>query len=260
METPFSLIHKTLMPHFKDELEQSEVGQEEFCDCCQRHAEEWEGPTCYSYTDSYKQTITECPTCRLFSFRSFDLIGNVYLWTEEKKAPQNLSTMNCYAIFPADTSQKPELWIGGKYLPKLSDKTPFVVKDLTGGAAQAAMMERSASELVIQIGIRRELWIKNMLIGTPSQLTVATTEGSLRIDRTHWPILKDAFFAMEKKDRSAAIVMLRAITRGWIGMSSEKAQTFFQEHQDFAQACMQALPVDPHARMFTLAALVGLEK
>lgn len=259
METPFSLIHKTLMPHFKPELDQSEVGQEEFCGCCQRHVEEWESSTGYSFTDSYKQTTTECPTCRLFSFRSLDLIGNVYLWSE-KLAPQNLMTMNCYAIFPTDTSQKPEIWIGGKYLPKMSSKTPFVVKDLTGGAAQAAMMDRTSSDLIIQIGIRRELWIRNLLISTPNQLTVATTEGTLRVDRTHWPLLKDAYFAMEKKARSSAIVLLRAITQGRISIASEKAQAFFQENPDFTQACMHALPVDPHARMFTLAALVGLEK
>lgn len=247
------------MPFFKPELDQSEVGQDDFCGCCQRHAKEWESSTGYSVTDSYGQTITECPVCRLFSFRSLDLIGNVYSWSE-KLVAQNLTTMNCYVIFPADTSQKPEIWIGGKYLAKMSSKTPFKVKDLTGGAAQAAMMERASSDIIIQIGIRRELWIKNLLIGTPNQLTVATTEGALRVDRTHWLLLKNAYFAMEKKARSSAIVLLRAITQGRISMASEKAQAFFHENQDFTQVCMQALPVDPQARIFTLAALVGLEK
>lgn len=58
------------------------------------------------------------------------------------------------------------------------------MKDLTGGAAQAAMMDCTSSDLIIQIGIRRELWIRNLLISTPNQLTVATTEGTLRVDRT----------------------------------------------------------------------------
>lgn len=256
MDTPFTLLNRKLYPAFAEEMRAQGLSSNEYCHCCKRAKDEWENTDAYDLIDAYKVKTTDCSTCRLFSFASLDLIGNAYKLEEPR--PQNLMGFKqAYVIVPVEDGKKPEIWLGGKYVEKMSSKTPYEVVALSGNAAKCALMDRKQAELVISVNIRRELWIYNLMIGNEDNLVIASQTGTIIVNRSQWPELKTAFSELQSKDKNKLISTLRSLANGRYGITAKFVQENLQAHPELVALCQTALPAEPNARLFVLDALAG---
>lgn len=245
---PISLLKSKVVPLFQNELAKldSEIG---ICEIFGTKEQ------VYCWEDSYGVHYSYSDAAKVFTIGSYDVIGlNQGTWTAPKSAMRFMDYKGAFMIVPVDNAP-PELWCSGNYYKKLSPKTPFETKELAGNAAYLELIEDRRSMLVIEVSIRKELYLKNLMIGDEDHLVLATLSGCVIVPRKGWGDFKSAYLLLPKPKKTEALILLRSLTSGSLQSANPRVQKFFAEYKDFASISQQALPSNPHARMIWLAAL-----
>lgn len=245
---PISLLKSKVVPLFKKELTEleSEIG---ICEIFGTNE------PVFCWEDSYGVHYSYSDAAKIFTLGSYDVIGlNQGTWAAPKSAMRLMDYKGAFMIVPVD-NDPPELWCSGNYYKKLSPKTPFKTKELAGNAAYLELMEDHRKMLVIEVSIRKELYLKNLMIGDENHLVLATINGCLIVPRIGWHDFKTAYLSLPKPKRTEALILLRSLTLGTTESANLRVQKFFNEFMEFAVTSKNTLPANPHARLVWLAAL-----
>lgn len=246
-----ALLRSRILPHFKSEFQNlpKATGRCEVFGC------EVEG---YVNVDSYGIQTIQSDILRIFTQPSFDVIGFAMGTREAPKQPMRLiDYKSAWLIVPVGDDQ-PELWCGGKYPDKTSLNTPFKVKRLSGNQALFELLNDARAYLTISLSPRKELYLKNLLVGDSNNLVICQERGTIITPRKNWKAFTENYLSLEKKKRSEALNILRGINTGRLDQASDLVQKFFENNMEFAQICGQLMPLNPHARNVWLAALGAL--
>lgn len=242
------LLRKKVVPFFKNDLANVEKGTGP----CEIFKTETDG---YKVKDSYDVETIQSDVVRIFTIGSYETIGlNMGTWENPRIPMRFMDYKGATMVIPTNNDQ-PEFWCGGNYVAKLSPTIPFLAKDLTGARAMLSLLEDHREMLVISITPRKELWLKNLIVGSENHLVYCHETGAITIPRQGWKEFKEAYLALDKKKRSEALVVLRGTTKGMINNKSDRVQKFFNENTEFAQVCMNTLPASPLARTYWFFAI-----
>lgn len=250
----YGLLHKRLYPIYKDALLEETRCDDMVCEASGRFPNEWhESPR--GYYSNKQQTLVQSEVCKILSLRNNEIVGSA----TANSAQSLIGFMSCFIIVPVDENQKVELWVSGKSLDRMSPTTPFTLKPYGGNRAKLALLEDVKAALVIDSSMRKEIWLKTMLVGNESNLLLSSESGSINVPRTNWPKFKKAFLAINKSvDQNLAKTILRGVTNGRMNINDKRVQDFFGEHAEFVKACQMYLPEDPYAKLFYIDALGGI--
>lgn len=250
----FSLLHKRLYPYYADALANEPRCDIAICEASGRLPHEWhESPR--GYFSNKQQTLVQSETCRMLSLRSNEIVGS----STAISAQSLIGFMSCFIIVPLEDDKKVELWVSGKSLDRMSPTCPFELKPYGGNRAKLALLEEVGAALVIDSTMRKELWLRTLMVGNEDNLIVCGERGAVSIPRANWPNFKNAFLAIEKnKDRNEAKVILRGLFLGRLTNNNERVQKFFSDQPEFTEACQKYLPDNPHAKLFYIDALGGV--
>lgn len=242
------LLRNKIVPFFKLDFEKVEREQGR----CEVFGDEVNG---YVNLDSYGIKTVQSDVLRIFTQPSYDVIGFAMGTREAPKIAMRLiDYKSAWLIVPVGKDQ-PELWCGGKYPEKTSLTTPFKIRGLSGNLALIELLNDDRPYLAISLSPRKELYLKNMLVGDRNNLILCQETGTTIVPRKNWKEFKDHYLSLDKKVRSEALNILRGINTGRLDQSSEKVQSFYEKNMEFAQISGQLLPQNPHARNVWLAAL-----
>lgn len=242
------LLRKKVVPLFQKDFDTLEKGT----GLCEIFKTPVDG---YKVVDSYDVETIQSDVVRIFTVGSYETIGlNMGTWEAPNRSMRFMDYKGATMIVPTNDDQ-PEFWCGGNYLPKLSPTMPFKAKDLTGARALMHLLEDHREMLVISITPRKELWLKNLIVGDENHLVYCNENGANIVPRKGWKEFKEAYIALEKKVRNEALIVLRGTTKGSMSNSSDRVQKFFKDNMDFASVCMKTLPSSPLARSFWLSAI-----
>lgn len=242
------LIRKKVVPFFASDFAKVEKGTGP----CEIYKNIVDG---YKVVDSYDVETIQSDVVRLFTIGSYETIGlNMGTWENPRIPMRFMDYKGATMIIPTNDDQ-PEFWCGGNYVAKLSPTMPFLAKDLTGARALIHLLEDHREMLVIAITPRKELWLKNLIVGSKNHLVYCHETGAITVPRKGWIEFKVAFLELDKKKRTEALVVLRGLSKGTINNKSDRVQKFFKENPEFAQVCLSNLPSSPVARTFWFSAV-----
>lgn len=246
-----ALLRSRILPYFKSEFQNLPKAKGK----CEVFGYEVEG---YVNIDSYGIQTVQSDILRIFTQPSFDVIGFL-MGTREapKQAMRFIDYKSAWLIVPVGDDQ-PELWCGGKYPDKTSLTTPFKVRNLSGNLALLELLNDARAYLAISLSPRKELYLKNLLVGDQNNLVICQESGTIVTPRKNWKEFTENYLALDKKTRSEALNILRGINTGRLNQTSDVVQKFFASNMDFAQKSGQMMPVNPHARNVWLSALGAL--
>lgn len=243
-----SLLKSKVVPLFKKEL--SELTPEH--GVCEIFGTEG---NIYCWSDSYNVHYSYSEEATVFTLNSYEVLGiNKGTWENPASSMRFMDYKGATLIIPT-CDDPPEFWCSGNYYKKLSPKTPFKTKEIAGNAAYLDLLEDHRAMLVIEISIRKELYLKNLMVGDEKNLILATENGCVIVPRTGWVQFKEAFSELTKPDRNEALIILRGVNSGKMQTSSDRVQKFYSSHMEFAIVAKNTLPANPQARLIWLAAL-----
>lgn len=246
-----ALLRSRILPYFQPEFQNLPKATGK----CEVFGGEIEG---YLNVDSYGIQTVQSDILRIFTQPSYDVIGFAMGTREEpKQAMRLIDYKNAWLIVPVGEDQ-PELWCGGKYPEKTSSITPFKIRNLSGNQALLELLNDDRPYLAVGLSPRKELYLKNMLVGDTNNLVICQESGTIITPRKNWTEFKEIYLSLEKKMRSEALNILRGINTGRLDQSSETVQKFFQKNILFAQKSGALLPLNPHARNIWFSALGAL--
>lgn len=205
--------------------------------------------------DSYGTMTIQSDVLRVFTQPSYDVIGFAMGTREAPKVAMRFTDYKSAWLIVPTSDEQPELWCGGKYPEKISYQTPFKIKSLSGNQALVELLEDDRPYLAINLSPRKELYLKNLLVGDKNNLILCQEQGCVITPRTHWKEFKEMFQGLEKKDRAEALTILRGINAGRFDQANDRVQQFFAKNMDFARFSAQVLPKNPIARNVWLSAL-----
>jgi hypothetical protein len=245
------LLRKKVVPFFESDFKN--VPKEK--GICEVFGMEVEG---FVNVDSYGIRTIQSDVLRVFTQPSYDVIGFAMGTREAPKvAMRFIDYKSAWLIVPANEDQ-PELWCGGKYPEKISYSTPFKVKSLSGNQALVELLEDERAFLSIELSPRKELYLKNLIVGDEKNLILCQETGCIVTPRLHWKDFKEKYLDLDKKDRAEALTILRGINNGRLEQTHDRVQKFFEKNMEFARFSGQALPKNPLARNVWLSALGGV--
>lgn len=245
---PTSLLKSRLVPLFSNQLSQLTIGEGE----CEIFGTKGK---VYCWIDSYDVPYSYSDAAAVFTVGSLNVIGlNQGTWESPKSAMRFMDYKGAFLLLPVN-DEPTELWCSGNYYKKLSPNTPFKTKELADSAAYLELLEDCRAMLVIEVSIRKELYLKNLMVGDEANLVLATETGCVIVPRTGWLEFKEAYLNLPKPKRTESIVVLRGVTTGRLDTSSDRVQKFYSEFMDFAIVAKNTLPKNPQARMIWLAAI-----
>lgn len=190
---PYHLIEKRIAPHYKEELSKLapfEFNEHASCDCCGRQAVNFNNQGCIVET-SY-QPLRACTACAIVSVQNPNFLG--YEKNDQKSAYKLSGFKGGYLVVPSDESKLVELWIGGKYLDRVKSKPFLSVRDLTGNRAKVELLQGDTSErLVIELSLRRELFMQRLKMSNPHQLNIVSESGVTPVILNDFNVLLKAF-------------------------------------------------------------------
>lgn len=242
------LIRQRIIPLFKSEFDLLENEAQEGT-CC------FLGLQGKVYKVDGLVPSLQCDVVRLFTLGSLNLIGHNI---KETSPMRFMDYSQAYMLIPTNKDQ-PEFWCSGKFFPKIAKNSPFINRQLGGGAAEVALLDDAREMLVIDISKRKEFWLKNLMVGTEDFLIICNELQTNIIPRKNWTKFKEAFVQLDKKTRNQALIVLRGLNFGSFETSNEKCQAFFKKNLAFALLCKECLPIQPSARKFWLSALGNLK-
>lgn len=246
------LIRERLVPMFKEDFAnvQMEDGISEVFNMPVRG---------YVNIDSYKIKTIQSDVLRVFTQPSYKNIG-VFMgtWATPKSAMRFIDYKGGILVIPTNQEFPVEFWCGGKYLEKFSKESPILSKPLAGNAALIALLEDHRAMLVVFVSPRKELYLKNLLIGDENNLIVCNEIGTTIVPRKGWAEFKKAYQQLDKKSKSEALVVLRGINQGRMNQTEDRVQDFYTKNMEFAKTCASLLPKNPNARNVWLSAIGGI--
>lgn len=210
----------------------------------------------YEVVSSYKVKTVQSDVARIFTLGSYDRIGLFQgTWEKPTQPMRFMDYKGATMIIPTNTEEKPEFWCSGEYIKKVGPKSPFLFKPLAGGNAYVSLLEDKREMLVISISPRKELWIKNLIVGGENHLVYCDESGAKYVPRAGWSEFKAEFLKLNKKTAAQALVILRGTNSGFFAPSATRVQEFYQNNMEFAVICKKLLPASPQARSFWFSAL-----
>jgi hypothetical protein len=243
------LLKKRLVPLFADDFKSLAKGNGP----CEVFGGYTEG---YINTDSYGKTTIQSDVLRCFCQPSLQVIGYAMGTYENPRTAMRLSDYKSgWLIVPTNEEEKIEFWCGGKYIEKISPVTPFRVKGFAGNEALLRLIEDDRSCLVIAISPRKELYLKNLIIGDKNNLILCLENGAVTVPRKNWHDFKNAYINLNKKIKSDALVIMRGLNTGRFSFLDEKVSSFFAQDKQFALAYRDMTPKNPMARNIWFSAL-----
>lgn len=242
------LLRKKLVPFFESEFKEltKEKGK------CEVFGNVVEG---FVNVDSYKIRTIQSDVLRVFTQPSLDVIGFAIGTREAPKTAMRLIDYKSAWLIVPTTNDQPELWCGGKYPEKISYTTPFKIKPLSGNQALIQLLEDNRPYLAISLSPRKELYLKNLLVGDENNLVICQEQGTIIVPRANWIEFKDQYLKLDKKVKAEALTVLRALNTGRLHQTDERVQKFFADNIEFVKFCGQALPQNPIARNIWLSAV-----
>ncbi len=232
------------------DVDRAEARPDMSCSVCDRPASSWAmgGTTAFPVICVYRrEEAHQCPTCRVLSARAPNALG---VERRVGGTPVYFSLTSLQSGFLIiEEGQKPELWVGGKYPDKMSDAV-FNIRKVSGHAALVALLERPFSKraLVVEVSLRKERIARNLVLSSPGLIALCDEKGIVWLPQHGWPSFADALRDMPKKNRNAALVLLKGLASGLYQPNDPLLQDLWAAEPAFAEAC-SALPIDPHARL-----------
>lgn len=251
-EEPMELLRQRLVPMFSDDFLslQMDTGK------CEVFGNVVNG---YVNVDSYKNRTIQSDILRVFTQPSYKVIGlNMGTWENPSSAMRFIDYKQGILIVPTNETEPVEFWCGGKYFEKFSRVSPIVPKNISGNAALIHLLEDQRAMLVIITTPRKELYLKNLMIGDSNHLIICDEIGATITPRKGWIEFKEAFCNLDKKTKAEALIVLRGVNSGRIEQLSERVQNFYSLNMDFAKIASSTLPSSPMARSIWYSALGGL--
>lgn len=250
---PIELLRKRLVPMFQDDF----AGLETDKGPCEVFGGEVVG---YVNIDSYKVRTIQSDVLRVFTQPSYKVIGlNMGTWENPKSAMRLIDYKQGILLVPTNEDESVEFWCGGKYVDKFSKESPILPRSLSGQLALVKLIEDQRPMLVVITTPRKELYLKNLMVGDANHLVICDEIGTTIVPRKGWNDFKEAYLALEKKVKTEALVVLRGVNSGRIEEVSERVQNFYTNNLDFIKIASTTLPTNPVARNVWLSALGGLQ-
>lgn len=251
-EEPIALLRKRLVPMFQDDFAclETAIGP------CEVFGGEVIG---YVNVDSYKIRTIQSDVLRVFTQPSYKVIGlNMGTWDNPKSAMRLIDYKQGILLVPTNEEEPVEFWCGGKYVEKFSKESPILPRNLSGQLALVRLIEDQRPMLIITTTPRKELYLKNLMIGDANHLVICDEVGATIVPRKGWIELKEAYMVLDKKTKVEALVVLRGVNSGRMDETSDRVQNFYSNNLDFIKTASATLPTNPTARGVWLSALGGL--
>lgn len=246
------LIHDSLYPSYREELVK-EPRQSGICEITKEWVEKG-----YVVKDSYGQSFIQSEAVRIFTLPSLKNVGFDKGTMENPRSALSLTRFKFAWIVIPKNGEQPELWVGGKYPQKISPKSPFKVRAISGYNALQTLLEDDRAILSIACTNRKELWFNNLRVGDKDTLMVVSEKGCTPVSKSGWKNFKEGFYALPKNQQRKALTTLRGINKGTIEQDSQVVQNFYADNPAFVDVISKHLPEDPRARNFWLEAAGAL--
>lgn len=249
------LLVEQLRDHMLADQDQLAATSDMVCDLCEKPSSRWAGGSAFAYIApcSYRTQTIQCAACRILTCRSPHAMG---LERHVRGTPVFMSLTSLkQGILVLERGRQPELWVGGKYVDKL-ERSVFNVRSLSGNEAKRALLERHITDqptLIIELSLRRERIVQNLMLSSRGVITFCTETGVIRVPQHGWPSFLAALKSLPGTRRSGALSLLRGLVSGRYRPNDPLLRDLWESAPDLAAAC-SALPADPYAREFWLFA------